>query len=256
MRSKNSDELVLANKYFEKNKSQAVFEDLQRIIENGRESDDLRLQAAVYLRKYYNFDPKYIRYKNDEEEEEKGTERPDKIYALPEATKSKSSNRFNADNFAVPISIESSGMLIDSLAYLDTKDDLYYKEEANRLIKEELDKEIPTKDYLEKLQYPDMKFMKNPLIKSEFDRIKNNDTLSVIKGDYKTKFEAPAPNKYRDEKNWKNLLNQISISSQNLNIKSMNLELITKYGPLSWKKYMSKLDQLIFVKYSFHSHTV
>jgi len=209
----------------------------------------LRRQAAVYLRKYYNFDPKYIRYQDEDDYYKEDSKSNEKMLALPQAKQSdlrnnSNNNKNNQTKASIPISIVNSGQLIDSLAYLDTNDDLYYKEEANNLIKQELEK-MPMKDYLSQLPYPDLKFLKNPLIKSEFDRIKNNEKLKVIKGDIKTRFEAPAPNKYRDEKNWKSLLDNISISSQHINLKAMNLELITKYGPAAWKKYMTKLEHLV-----------
>ena len=249
MRSKITEEIEIANKYFEKNKTQKVFENLQRLIENQKENDDFRLQAAVHLRKYFNNDPKYIRYQTEEEYyNEASSKNADALLALPEAKHSAQhlkNNFISFQNSTVPIVIQNSSSLIDSLPYIDSNDDLYYKEEANRLIQAEMQNGNPTKDYLELLPYPELKFMTNPLIKFEFDRFQKNEKLNVIKSDYKTKFEAPATNKYRDEKNWNNLLDLLSISQQHLSVKEMNLELITKYGSAAWKKYMLKFENLI-----------
>jgi len=70
----------------------------------------------------------------------------------------------------------------------------------------------------------------------------NNNINSLIP----TKFEKPNPSKYYVEYNWKSLNDKINLSSQHLNVKSLNLELLIKHGPNAWKKYLNRLDTIAF----------
>ena len=101
------------------------------------------------------------------------------------------------------------------------------------------------RDYLSEIPYPKMNFMSSDLIREEMTRLeKKLPNPITISDKILNKFDLPVPSKYYDEQNWKSLLNQISVSSQHINLKSVNLELLIKYGPGAWRKYLTRLENI------------
>lgn len=101
------------------------------------------------------------------------------------------------------------------------------------------------RDYLSEIPYPKMTFMSSDLIREEMTRLeKKLPNPITISDKILNKFDLPVPSKYYDEQNWKSLLNQISVSSQHINLKSVNLELLIKYGPGAWRKYLTRLENI------------
>ena len=87
--------------------------------------------------------------------------------------------------------------------------------------------------------------MSSDLIREEMTRLeKKLPNPITISDKILNKFDLPVPSKYYDEQNWKSLLNQISVSSQHINLKSVNLELLIKYGPGAWRKYLTRLENI------------
>ncbi len=111
-----------------------------------------------------------------------------------------------------------------------------------QLIQEEMTKFKP-KDYLKDL--PNANYDNfSDLIKQEMERIEKKQK---IERNYKinNKFEIPPPSKYYDESHWKTLLNQVNVSQQHLELKSLNLELMIKYGPNAWRKYLTRFENVV-----------
>lgn len=101
------------------------------------------------------------------------------------------------------------------------------------------------KDYLLEIPAPKMTFMESDMIREEMIRLEKKIPNPIAISDkILSKFEVPPPSKYYDENNWKTLLNQISVSSQHINLKSLNLELLIKYGPNAWRKYLTRFENI------------
>jgi len=249
LRSQKAEEIVIANKFFERKTSTTIYEDLLRLVDDMDEPSDLRLQAIIHLRKNYNIEPKTIKYLTEEElefiESNDHVTEKERTLALPSGLNNEVINSTNG--LKIPIALKNSKLLVDSLPYIDTTTEVSVREEMNKLLEMELNNiqmENNNRDYLEDFPIADLKFLSNPIIEEELKRRASNLTLNEIRGEIKTKFSEPAPNKFRNEKNWKELIKQLNISTQHLNLKNCNLELLIKYGPNAWKKYLSNIEQI------------
>lgn len=140
-----------------------------------------------------------------------------------------------------PLSIRISNGY-NSLSYIDPLNDNFLKQEMEQLIQEEMTNLKP-KDYLNELPVPN----NNPfsdLVNQEMERVEKKQKINV---NFKinNKFEIPPPSKYYDVSHWESLLNQVNISQQHLELKSLNLELLIKYGPNSWRKYLTRFENVV-----------
>jgi hypothetical protein len=212
----------MAVNYFSSNTNQETYEILQRICTNIDESDDIRIQSTTIMKKMYNYVFNgYIKYRKEDEE------------------------LFDSDYLALPSDLsnkaDDKNILIDSLAYIDQeyRNDRRIIEEMKRLIAEEISKFEPI-NYLEKYQ----QIEESEFLKKEFSRVESRRKLGLIT-DIQTNFELPPPNKAQDDKTWETLHNNMNISLQHSNIKSFNLDLLIKYGPSTWKRYLSLFENLI-----------
>jgi pre-mRNA-splicing factor SPF27 len=211
----------MADNYFNANNNEETYETLQQICTNINELDDIRIQCTTLIKKMYNhiFNG-YIKYKRNEDDEQFESE----FLALHMLNKE-----------------EDENILIDSLAYIDQeyKNDTRVNEEMKRLIDEEM-KNFEPGNYLDKYE----SIENSDFIKEEFKRIENKKKLPLITN-IQTKFDLPPPNKTQDDQAWEIIHNRINLSLQHFNIKSFNLDLLIKYGPSTWKKYLSLFENLI-----------
>ncbi len=257
LRSNISDQKEIAEKFFNSNLNQKfIHNNLNLIAQNLEEKDDVRIQATVMLKKLYNYENVYIKYKkNDEEEEEQDydmnkslSNHSEKILALPKGINSNNKSE-KIDNLD----------LYDSLPYIDSHftQDTRLKEEMNKLIIEQMTlmkKENPAIEnfYLSKTKKDEIhsRFGKDfmhsdELLKKELERVHKGKKLDVFKNKIQNVFEVPPPSKIHDDSTWRNLIEGINHSTQQINVKNFNLDLMIKYGPNMWKRYLKGLECLI-----------
>jgi hypothetical protein len=221
LRSSITQQREMADNFF-KNKSDKVQEYLRMISENIHENQDIRIQAITLIKRLYNKLPEsYLIYKYEDVE-------------------------FQEDNdyLALPNDIhkEDENILIDSLAYIDKKysEDIRIKDEACRLIEEEMKNSSISNNILSKEIT-----INSSILQAELDRIEKNKKLNAFKTHIEKNHEMPPPNKYQDEFEWSKLHNSLNISLQEYNINNFNLDLLIKYGPNCWKKYLNKYENLV-----------
>jgi len=254
LRSNYSDQKEIADKFFYSNSNQIFIQNnLNLIAQNLDEKDDVRIQATVMLKKLYNYANDYIKYnKHDEEEQEFDMKNSlgnhgENFLALPIG--------FNADKSNKIDNLE----LYDSLPYIDSHltQDTRLKEEMNKLIIEQMTlmkKENPAIEnfYFSKTKKEEIhsRFGKDfmhsdELIKQELDRVHKGKKLDVFKNKIQNVFEVPPPNKIHDDSTWRNLIEGINFSLLQINLKNFNLDLMIKYGPNMWKRFLKGLECLI-----------
>ncbi|KRX04104.1 hypothetical protein PPERSA_08319 [Pseudocohnilembus persalinus] len=117
---------------------------------------------------------------------------------------------------------------------------LAYRSEAERLVREEMRKMEP-QDYLKNLPMPSTENLeKSELIQKEFERIKNKEPMPPIKTE---QYALPTGNleNIKDTQKLKNIIDKTKILSQHNNLRQINGQLLKKYGPDSYKQYISDL---------------
>lgn len=242
LRNDNGDQKDMAENFFKNNKNEKyMYFNLVQIAENGKETDDVRLHSMVKLKQLYNYTiENYIRYDKPKDDLEEVIQN-----ALPVGD----INAYSNNNHNTQHKKRNFNSLIDNLPYIDQANAIIKnKEEAHRLINEEMENmkyNNKTKNYLEHLTYPHLNYLSNPLIVEEFSRIEKNKKLNVINPEINTNFELPPPNKLQDETNWNKLINDVNTSMQHYSIKNFNLDILIKYGPAVWKKFLANFECLI-----------
>ena len=99
-----------------------------------------------------------------------------------------------------------------------------------------------TKKFIEEF----MNKNKNKLNKeNKTENFSENFHLFHFKNNIQLEFENPVPSKLNDEENWRKLITATSLSLQNYNIVNFNLDLFTRYGALSWKKYNENFESFV-----------
>ena len=249
MRAPVADQKDIGDNFFKNHKNEkTVYENLNKITDNLKEKDDVRIQATVLLKKLYNdVSQKYIKYEknggNDQEEKEDIIMTNSQNALTSEEMLLRSSNYNNNYNKNKRIN-----PLIDSLSYIDGKykEETRVKDEMNRLIKEEMSRLATVKkldDYLENaITPPELKYVNDPVIQREIERVEKEKKLNIFNQEINTKFEHPPPNKYHDYEYWNKLVNKVNVSAQQISIKNLNLDLLVKFGPTAWKKYLSAFE--------------
>lgn len=243
LRSNISDQKDMAENFFKHHKKESmVYENLYKITENLFESEDVRLQAVVMLQRLYNVKGKKLKYIRPQDDLEIVHDENNTPLAIGDA-------RETLENLH-HLKERKQNKLIDSLPYIDQhyKEETFVKEEMNRLLKEEINKLAETKtpqDYLEHHPYPSLEYLNDPLINDEIKRIEAGKKLNIFHTEIDTKFEDPAPNKYHDYSNWKHLIKNVNLSLQQYNVKNLNLDLLIKFGPDSWKKYLTTFESIV-----------
>lgn len=191
------------------------------------------------LKRLYNITNKYLKYERKRNEDEIFSQ---DIHILNALTSQEMIEETKINKRLNP--------LIDSLAYIDChlREETRVKEEMNHLIREEMKKLAVTKkleDYLTDFQLPNLEYMNDQSILKEISRIEKDKKLNIFNSAIETKFEEPAPNKYHDYNTWEKLLQKVQLSLQQFNVKNFNLDLMIKFGPEAWKKYLSVFENLV-----------
>jgi len=210
----------MADNFF-KTKSEKVYNYLKMISENINENQDIRIQAITLIKRLYNKLPEYYhKYKCENHEMQENND----FLALPNDTNK-----------------EYENIIIDSLNYIDKKyiEDTRIRDEARRLIDEEMKNSKYNRFVL--TESP----VESSVLNAELERIEKNKKLKIFKTEIEKKFEMPAPNKYQDESEWSKLHNSLDISLQQYYVNNFNLDLLIKYGPCSWKKYLNNYENLV-----------
>jgi pre-mRNA-splicing factor SPF27 len=229
LRAQNEDQKQMGVNFFQAHKNdKEVFECLNAVRDNKKENDDLRMQATVTLKKLYNTVDKYMDYNTSNENEYR-------VETLSNAILSEEMLRHSDINI-----MNKGNDNNDALPYLDGvyKDEKGVKEKMEKLLKEEMNKLSPSDRYLSKDPLHKFNFLESDLMKSELERIGKNKKLNVLENEISTRIQNPPPNKFHDSENWEKLINSTQLSIQKLNSKNLNLDLLIKFGPQSWKKYL------------------
>jgi hypothetical protein len=247
-----SEQKEIGEKFFNSNKNQRFLNrNLNLIVQNLEEKDDLRIQATVMLKRLYNEGNTYLSYDRDIEVDEDDqakiqiSKQNNRVFALPQEIQSEILSR-NLDVY-------------DSLPYIDGHytQEMRLKEEMKKLIQEQMSlmkAENPTIEeyYLGKIpiQEAHLKFNRDEfhtdeLLDSELKRVEKGKKIDVFRNIIQTVFHDPPPSKFHDESTWKNLIEEINFSLQQMNVKNFNLDLLVKYGPNMWKRYLKAMDTLI-----------
>jgi pre-mRNA-splicing factor SPF27 len=241
LRAQGGDQKDIGENFFKNHKNEkSVYENLNKITDNVHEKDDIRLQAIVLLKRLYNITNKYLKYERKRDEDDIVMQDNHLSNALATEEMVREEKRIN----------KRLNPLIDSLAYIDGhfREETRVKEEMNKLIREEMNKLATTKkleDYLTDYQFPHLEYMNDPLILKEINRIEKDKKLNVFHSSIETKFEEPAPNKYHEYNTWEKLLQKVQLSLQQFNVKNFNLDLLIKFGPEAWKKYLIVFENLV-----------
>lgn len=124
---------------------------------------------------------------------------------------------------------------LDALPYYDTIKDSELKDQVDQLIKNEM-KQFKPKNYLEHLPYPEL-FKSSEFLRLEFERISKGEKLKVIKLPELKKTTSSDP------KELEKYLNTLKQMTEYENTKMINLQLMEKYAPASWRLYNSHLEK-------------
>lgn len=241
LRSSDEDQKDIAKKFFQINKSNKEIElSLKRIVEDKEEPDSLRLQALIILKREFKIQHHYLQYDRlnlKEEEIVECSTIADKVLALPQEQ-------------VKPVEQpEIISYLVDSLPYIDQVyiQDAKVKAEMSKLVSAEMERMSMAgkKAYLEAYPYPELKVIDTPAIREEFKRVGKLQKLNLLRTNIRTKFELPPPNKAQDLLCWDSLMKSVESSLQHFGIKNLNLDLLIKHGPASWKKFLGHFDNLI-----------
>lgn len=255
LRTNIADQKEIAEKFFNSDINHNIIQHtLKLIIENANEKDDIRLQATVMLKRLYNEGNKYIKYNKQIDEEE---------------NELNYNNSFNTSTglhtlLALPLGYSTDKVsknleIYDSLPYIDGHylQEIRIAEETKKLIQEQMTamkRENPGIEefYLSKLNRDDghLKFNKDSmhhdlLLKKELERVEKGKKIDVFKNKIQTVFDNPPPSKFHDESTWRNLIEEVNYSLQQINVKNFNLDLLIKYGPNMWKRYLKGLECLL-----------
>ena len=241
----------IGEKFFYSNKNQTFLnKNLNLIVQNLEEKDDLRIQATVMLKRLYNQGNSYLTYDRPVELEEDLkarigiSEKNERILALPQ--------EIHSDLLSRSLDV------YDSLPYIDGHytQEMRLKEEMKKLIQEQMNfmkVENPGIEeyYLKKISIKEVHPKLNgenahtDLLDNELKRVDKGKKIDVFRNSIQTLFHDPPPSKFHDESTWKNLIDEINLSVQQMNVKNFNLDLMVKYGPNMWKRYLKAMDTLI-----------
>ena len=153
--------------------------------------------------------------------------------------------------------------LVTALPYIDEENDNNMNLKINGLIEDEMKKLDKHKNYLESLPEPKFNYINSQEFNSEIDRIKNDKEIiaNLMK---RYQFDDIVPlDKTNDPLIWKKLSDHLATLYQYNNMKFkhyflyfraynkhflnrlFNVELMMKYGPENWKKYVENSDNMV-----------
>ena len=134
--------------------------------------------------------------------------------------------------------------LIDALPYIDSPmDDPRLRQEVSKLVQEEMTKSKKKfEDYLKSIPQAECGYSQT--IQEELDRIEQQKVSSPFH-QIPTAFDGPAPNKVHDWDTWQNLMKKVNLSLSHFQLKNFNLDLLIKFGPVVWKKYLNAFNTIL-----------
>lgn len=102
------------------------------------------------------------------------------------------------------------------------------------MVDEECRRYKPTKNYLDYLPPLNMSSFETDLMKSEFTRIESGARMETMST---KRYELPAPpaNKLGEIQAWQESVDNSMAQLEHQEIRSLNLELMNKYGTETWK---------------------
>ncbi|CRK92732.1 CLUMA_CG006224, isoform A [Clunio marinus] len=127
-------------------------------------------------------------------------------------------------------------VLVDALPYFDAGfDDPGVRETVLAMVEEECKRYKPTKNYLEYLQPINTSSFETDLMRNEFSRVESGTRMETMST---KRYELPAPpaGKLGELQAWQESVDNSLSQLEHQSIRSLNLELMNKYGTETWKQ--------------------
>jgi len=135
----------------------------------------------------------------------------------------------------------NTDVLVDALPYFDAGfDDPGVRETAVAMVDEECRRYKPTKNYLEHLPPLNTSSFETDLMRSEFQRIETGARMETMST---RRYELPAPpaGKLGEIQAWQESVDNSLAQLEHQAIRSLNLDLMNKYGAETWKAALEVL---------------